>query len=263
MNFKQSIALLFAMSVPNKASPGLDTGIPVAEAVEVPSGEATYPAFGIEVSPTKVYDKKSEKYHDACEIKISPALFVRDFTGWMKQHQVGKTLRDWSGQVQWKEEVWRPMKDWAKLVKWKEEVVDPMKEGMEEVDWNEVRAEVKKGMDAVDWKQVRKDVKGVDWKEVHQQFNEATQDVDWKGALREVKQGLEEVDWEEFRREMRECQGIVGWENVKEDAQGHLSQATKLFNEMKDNAACEIDWANIKDKVKKEALPDNFESPKK
>jgi len=238
------------MSDQKDAASVVDTARSTAAVDKLSQGEATTPpTFGIEVSPTKVLDKKTQTEQDAFVIKIMPRLFLRDLASWMKQYQVGKTLGEWAKQVKWKEQVWQPLKDWFKAVKWRDEVWKPMKEGMDEVDWKDVRKEVKQGMKEVDWEKVRKEVKQVDWKELRHQVNEATQDVDWEEVRKGVKEGLQEVDWKEVHREVKECQEGIGWQEIKHDMQEHLTQVVDLSKEIQDEIAPDVDWKYIKQQV--------------
>lgn len=230
-----------------------DTAQSTAASVKEPS-QLEAPPFGIEVCSIKVLDKKTQTMQDAFVLKISPVLFLRDLTRWMKQYQVGTTLREWAKQVKWKEQVWQPLKDWFKTIEWKDEVWKPMKEGMDEVDWKDVRKEVKQGMKEIDWEEVRKAVKEVDWKELRHHVNEATQDVDWQEVRREVKEGLHEVDWKEVHREVKECQETIGWEELRQEVQENLAQVVDLVKR-----AGDIDWKDIKQKIK-EACPDEVDA---
>ena len=206
---------------------------------------ASPPTFGIEVSSTKVYNKKEDKHHDAVQIKISPGLFIKGLSSWMKEYQVGKTLREWAKTVQWKEQVWQPLKDWHKSVDWKQ-VRSEIKEGMDEVDWKQARSEIKEGLDEVDWKQVRNEIKDgmaeVDWKDVKSQVKEATQDLDLQGALHEVRDSMKEVDWNQVHHDMKEAKKTIYWDEMKRD----FSQGiTDLLNDIKESVAHEVDWDDV------------------
>jgi len=237
---------LFAMSDPKEFA-SKTTSIPIAVPVKEeahPTEANSAPEFGIDVSPTKIYDKTTEKHHDALVVKISPLLFIRDMSSWMKKYQVGKTLREWAKQVHWKEQVWEPLKDWFKTVKWGEvwasvkeglddvdwkEVRSEINEGIKKVDWNEVRNEIKDGMKEVDWASVKEGLSEVNWKEVRGEIEDGMKEVDWAS----VKEGLDDVSWNEVQSDVNGVMKEFNWDEAHSSVKEVLNEVPNINNEGK------------------------------
>eukprot|EP01083_Nonionella_stella_P083455 230790_1 len=222
------------MSDTNKDPPGVYNTVPVtASPAETPSSKDTAPTFGIEVSPTKVYDEKTKKQHDATGIKISPALFLRDFKSTMK-----KSIRSMRGQAKVASDrdgqPGQPPEDEHKSAKRTDEAATSTEEETDGVNWKEVHDELNQGL-----KEVDKILKEVNWKEVHDGLDKDLKEaektfqevkVDLKEMQNEFKKGMEEVDWtqvhksiqegawNEVHRQFSEATKGVDWKGVFNDA---------------------------------------------
>jgi len=178
-----------------------------------PPDTATDPSIAIPAvsvpAPTefkgiKVIEKKSEDPKQPAGFAIEIHVFdcLKSTLLWWKEYNVGKTLKEWAAQIDWKNEVWKPLKIWAK-----------------ETDWKKVRSEVKEGVDSVNWKEVRQQTREglgqVDWKQVRKEAHEGLQTVDWKKVREEVKEGTKAIPWKDIKEEVNE---VADWNAVKKGA---------------------------------------------
>jgi len=178
-----------------------------------PSETATEPSIAIPAvsvpAPTEfkgihVVEKKSEDPSQPAGfvIEIHVLDCLKSTLQWWNEYNVGKTLKVWAAQIDWKNQVWKPLKIWSKETDW-EKVRREVKEGVDSVNWKEVRQQAKEGLERVDWKQVRKEA------------HEGLQQVDWKKVCAEVKEGTKVIPWKDIKEEVNE---VVDWNAVKKSA---------------------------------------------
>eukprot|EP01083_Nonionella_stella_P083454 230789_1 len=238
------------MSDTNKDPPGVYNTVPVtASPAETPSSKDTAPTFGIEVSPTKVYDEKTKKQHDATGIKISPALFLRDFKSTMK-----KSIRSMRGQAKVASDrdgqPGQPPEDEHKSAKRTDEAATSTEEETDGVNWKEVHDELNQGL-----KEVDKILKEVNWKEVHDGLDKDLKEAE--KTFQEVKVDLKEMQ-NEFKKGLKEVDKIlkeVNWKEVHDGLDKDLKEAEKTFQEVKvdlkemqnefKKGMEEVDWTQV------------------